>query len=139
MGPEEDSMSPDEIFAAQMWTWPDPMLKRDASGRVIVVNAAFLRLYGGQVGDWTGNPVDGWPTPQTPGQTTQFETRIEQDDKSETVYDWLEITLPDGSALALARDVTKFLSSSNVEMVQNAPSAASDQMPAQAPHLRRGE
>ena len=103
-------MSPDEIFASQMWTWPDPMLKRDASGRVIVVNAAFLQLYGGQAADWTGNPVTGWPAPQGVGTSSRFDTRIPNSDGSETVYDWLEFTLQDGSALALARDVTTFTS-----------------------------
>ena len=29
--------SPDEIFAAQFWGWPDPAIKRDAHGRVLFV------------------------------------------------------------------------------------------------------
>ena len=42
-------MSPDDIFAAQFWPWPDPAIKRDLEGRVLFVNAAFLALYGGSV------------------------------------------------------------------------------------------
>ena len=56
-------MSPEDIFAAQMWPWPDPALKRDSMGRVLFVNAAFLQMYGGQVEDWRGNIVTGWPAP----------------------------------------------------------------------------
>ena len=54
-------MSPDDIFAAQFWPWPDPAIKRDAQGRILFVNAAFLALYGGRVEDWRGNAVGGWP------------------------------------------------------------------------------
>ncbi len=101
-------MSSDEIFAAQMWTWPGPMLKRDAAGRVVVVNAAFLQMYGGRVEDWRGNTVTGWPAPQPPGSSSRFEARMPQADGSEAIYDWIETALADGSALAIARDVTAY-------------------------------
>ena len=100
-------MSPDDIFAAQMWPWPDPILKRDASGRVVFVNAAFLAIYGGRVESWTGNPVNGWPNPNATGQAYRFETSAGVA-PSEVIYDWIEITLADGNALAIARDVTVF-------------------------------
>ena len=102
-------MSSDEVFAAQMWTWPGPMLKRDPSGRVTVVNAAFIQLYGGTVQAWTGNAVTGWPEPQPAGTTSRFEARIPQADGTEAVYDWIETTLGDGSCLAIARDVSMFM------------------------------
>ena len=102
-------MSSDNVFAAQMWTWPGPMLKRDPSGRVTVVNAAFLQMYGGSVEAWTGNTVTGWPAPQPPGKTTRFEARMPQADGSEAVYDWIEVSIADGSCLAIARDVTSFM------------------------------
>ena len=44
-------MSPEDIFASQMWPWPDPALKRDSMGRVLFVNAAFLQMYGGNIDD----------------------------------------------------------------------------------------
>jgi len=47
-------MSPEDIFASQMWPWPDPALKRDSMGRVLFVNAAFLQMYGGTIDDWRG-------------------------------------------------------------------------------------
>jgi len=53
-------MSPEDIFASQMWPWPDPIIKRDAMGRVLFVNAAFLQLYGGAVENWRGNVITGW-------------------------------------------------------------------------------
>jgi len=98
-------MSPDDIFAAQMWPWPDPALKRDSMGRVLFVNAAFLQMYGGTVDDWRGNAVTGWPAPQPPGLPYRFETRLPSDDK-EQVFDWMEFTLADGNAFAMARNVT---------------------------------
>ena len=98
-------MSPDDIFAAQMWPWPDPALKRDAMGRVLFVNAAFLQMYGGQIDDWRGNVVTGWPAPQAPGAPYRFETRLPSDD-GELVYDWMEFTMADGNAFAMARNVT---------------------------------
>ena len=106
-------MSPDDIFAAQFWPWPDPAIKRDAQGRILFVNAAFLALYGGRVEDWRGNAVGGWPAPQANGQNGvvpyRFETRLPVSDGSEQVYDWMEQTLADGNAFALARNVTVFL------------------------------
>lgn len=102
-------MSPDDIFAAQFWPWPDPAIKRDAQGRVLFVNAAFLGLYGGQVENWRGNAVGGWPVPQASGAAPyRFETRLPGADGSEQVYDWMEQTSADGNAFALARNVTAF-------------------------------
>jgi len=103
-------MSPDDIFAAQFWPWPDPAIKRDNQGRVLFVNAAFLQLYGGTVQDWTGNVVGEWPAPQGPGQPYRFETRIPMShEQGEQVYDWMEMTLADGHAFALARNVTALM------------------------------
>ena len=98
-------MSPEDIFASQMWPWPEPALKRDSMGRVLFVNAAFLQMYGGTVDDWRGNVVTGWPTPQAAGVPYRFETRLPSD-AGEQVYDWMEFTLTDGTAFAMARNVT---------------------------------
>ena len=98
-------MSPEDIFAAQMWPWPEPALKRDSMGRVLFVNAAFLQMYGGQIEDWRGNVVTGWPAPQPPGMPYRFETRLPSEE-GEQVYDWMEFTLADGNAFAMARNVT---------------------------------
>ena len=101
--------SPDDIFAAHFWSWPDPALKRDAHGRVLFVNAAFLQLFGGRVEDWRGQIVQGWHAPQ-PGPTpARFEIRTPATPtQAEQVYDWMELTGADGSAFALARNVTPF-------------------------------
>jgi len=104
-------MSPDNVFAAQMWGWPDAIIKRDAHGAVMFVNATFLSLYGGSIEDWQGMAVTGWSAPPAPGQAQRFETRIPGPDAAETVYDWLEAAGSDGSALAIARDVTPLLPS----------------------------
>ena len=103
-----DYMSSDEIFAAQMWPWPDPMLKRNAEGRILFVNAAFLRIYGGQVQDWHGNSVGGWPLPLGGPAPNRFETRLPTP-QGEMVFDWVEYTLADGGTLGLGRDVTELL------------------------------
>ena len=98
-------MSPEDIFASQIWPWPDPALKRDAMGRVLFVNAAFLQMYGGTIDDWRGNVVTGWPAPQAAGMSYRFETRLPSTE-GEQVYDWMEFTMADGNAFAMARNVT---------------------------------
>ena len=100
-----DDMSSDDIFAAQMWPWPDPLLKRDSQGRILFVNAAFLRIYGGQVQDWHGNSVGGWPIPSAGPVPNRFETRLPTP-QGEMIFDWIEYTLADGGTLGLGRDVT---------------------------------
>jgi len=126
-------MSPDDIFAAQFWPWPDPAIKRDMQGRVLFVNAAFLALYGGQVEDWRGNAVGGWPAPQGAGSAPyRFETRLPAADGSEQVYDWMEQALADGSAFALARNVTVFTHMPEPDPAQPAvPEQNHTQAPAQ--------
>jgi len=101
-------MSADDMLAAQLWPWPDPIIKRNAQGGVIFVNAAFLRLYGGQVTDWHGCAVDGWPAPATGPEAARFETRIPAAD-GEQIFDWLEHGSADGGALAISRNVTALL------------------------------
>jgi len=120
-------MSPDDIFAAQFWPWPDPAIKRDAQGRVLFVNAAFLGLYGGQVENWRGNAVGGWPAPQATGSAPyRFETRMQGVDGSEQVYDWIEQTLVDGNAFAIARNVTVFTHAPQPDPAQSLPIEQND-------------
>jgi len=101
-------MSADDMLAAQLWPWPDPIIKRNAQGGVIFVNAAFLQLYGGQVTDWHGCAVSGWPAPVIGAQAARFETRIPAVD-GEQIFDWLEYGTADGGALAISRNVTALL------------------------------
>ena len=117
-------MSPDDIFAAQFWPWPDPAIKRDPQGRILFVNAAFLGLYGGRVEDWRGNAVGGWPAPQA--APYRFETRLPGPDGSEQVYDWMEQSLADGNSFSLARNVTVFVQAPD-------PDPAAMSAPEQAP------
>ena len=99
-------MSPDDILAANLWPWPDPLLKRDRNGHLIFVNAAFLQLYGGRVEDWFGRGVSGWPAPNLQGPQ-RFETRAGEA-PNQTVYDWVETVMADGNTMAIARNVTIF-------------------------------
>jgi len=123
-------MSLDEAFAAQMWSWPDPVLKRDPMGRVLFVNAAFLIAYGGQVDDWHGNTVMGWPAPTTEPYPNRFETQVPSG-QGETVYDWIEHFMMDGNAMAVARDVTALKAAA---IAVSTPALAATQMAsAQAP------
>ena len=116
-------MSPDDVFAAQMWPWPDPVIKRDSRGHVLFINAAFLSLYGGRVETWTGQPVMGWPAPNPQGQTYRFETRAGAA-PHEVVYDWVETMMADGNALAIARDVTAYQPPAQTQPVQETQTAA---------------
>ncbi|MEP6343714.1 MAG: response regulator [Maricaulaceae bacterium] len=98
-------MNPDDMLASQLWPWPDPVIKRDINGAVIFVNAAFLQSYGGQVSDWHGCAVEGWSAPVAGAVPSRFETRIASP-SGELVYDWLEYIMPNGGALAIARNIT---------------------------------
>jgi len=100
-------MSADEVLAANLWPWPDPLLKRDSNGQVLFVNAAFLQLYGGRIEDWRGNLVAGWPAPAPQG-AQRFETRAGEA-PHETIYDWVEMVMADGNAMAIARNVTALI------------------------------
>ncbi|HFB55270.1 MAG TPA: response regulator [Hellea balneolensis] len=102
-------MSPDDILASNLWLWPDPILKRNAQGQVLFVNAAFLNLYGGQAQSWHGQIVNGWPSPVQQG-AQRFETRAGQSPQ-ENIFDWVEMSMTDGNALAIARNVTALLAS----------------------------
>jgi hypothetical protein len=127
-------MSADEILAANLWPWPDPLLKRDSNGQVLFVNSAFLQIYGGRIEDWRGNMVAGWPTPAPQG-AQRFETRAGEP-PHQTIYDWVEMVMADGNAMAIARNVTALIPAptppANVFVptppVQSAP-------PAQMPEL----
>jgi CheY-like chemotaxis protein len=125
-------MSADEILAANLWPWPDPLLKRDRNGQVVFVNAAFLQLYGGRIEDWRGNAITGWPAPATQG-AQRFETRA-GDLPHETVFDWVEMVMADGNAMAIARNVTALIPAptppANVALP---PLQAQEPMVAQAP------
>lgn len=133
-------MSPDDIFAAQFWPWPDPAIKRDAQGRVLFVNAAFLGLYGGQVEDWRGNAVGGWPAPQAGGSALyRFETRLPGADGSEQVYDWMEQTLADGNAFAIARNVTVFTQAPQPDPTHSAVPEQNYMQPPAAEHAPQAE
>jgi len=132
-------MSPDDVFAAQMWPWPDPVIKRDNAGRVLFINAAFLSLYGGRVETWTGQPVMGWPAPNPQGHPYRFETRAGVAPQ-EIVYDWVEVMMADGNALAIARDVTAYQPPAQTQPVPvmdtapvTPPASTIDSAPA-APH-----
>jgi CheY-like chemotaxis protein len=117
--------SPDDIFAAQFWAWPDPALKRDPHGRVIFVNAAFLQMFGGSVEAWRGQVIQGWSAPQPGPQPYRFEIRTPSaEGYPEQVYDWLESCGADGNGFALARNVTAF-----VEAQVAAPAPAQPQPP----------
>ena len=116
-------MAPDQVLAAQMWNWPDAAIKRDANGAVVFVNAAFLSLYGGEVANWQGMAVTGWNAPPPAGHSVRFETRIPTAE-GEQVFDWIEACLPDGTALAIARDVTAIVP---------APGGEPAHIPAQTP------
>ncbi|MCF6275137.1 MAG: PAS domain-containing protein [Robiginitomaculum sp.] len=119
-------MSADEVLASNLWPWPDPLLKRDQSGLVLFVNAAFLQLYGGRVEDWCGRPLAGWPEPVASG-AQRFETRIGVA-PSENVYDWVENAMADGNALAIARNVTIFMAAPTPQTEVGIPAASPAQI-----------
>ena len=126
-------MSPDNVLAAQMWSWPDAVIKRDGNGVVMFVNAAFLGLYGGRVEDWQGMGLSGWNPPPSPGQVVRFETRL-PGLQAERVFDWIEAAdTQTGTALAVARDVTALTPVASPVPPFAAPPPADSPPPADAP------
>jgi len=141
-------MSSHESIAAQFWLWPDPVMKRDAQGRILFINAAFLQLYGGTVEAWTGNILQGWPAPQPtePGAYPvpyRFETRMpaQEAGQTEQVYDWVEQSHPDGTAFALARNVTSYASAAQPVTSEAPPpvDSSAPQTQSEQPELSTGE
>ncbi|HHL43840.1 MAG TPA: response regulator [Hellea balneolensis] len=134
-------MSPDDVLAASLWNWPDPLLKRDRAGHVMFVNAAFLGLYGGRVQDWQGKPVTGWPAPSIAGPQ-RFETRA-GGASDISIYDWVETPMADGNVLAIARNVTAYANPTPPppqdrqlppsDQINKAPAATEMASPAQNP------
>ena len=122
-------MSADDMLAAQLWPWPDPIIKRDAQGGIIFVNAAFLQLYGGQVSDWHGCAVEGWPAPVLGNIPNRFETRAASE-SGELVYDWLEYEMANGGAMAISRNVTALLQQTPPQESAMAPFPPMDEAPA---------
>ncbi len=122
-------MSVDEVLASSLWLWPDPLLKRDRAGHVLFVNAAFLHLYGGQAQDWYAKPLVGWPAPVMSG-AQRFETRIGEG-ATQNIYDWVESAMADGNALAIARNVTVFMT----PQMQQAPQVIEPAPPITPPQV----
>ncbi len=118
-------MSSDEVLAASLWSWPDPIVKRDRNGQIIFVNAMFLQTYGGRVSDWAGNMVPTWPAVISQG-AQRFETRHDNGGV-QMVYDWVETILADGNALVIARNVTNY--TSQIEHLQSQLVATNPQTP----------
>ncbi|PHR61183.1 MAG: hypothetical protein COA43_04185 [Robiginitomaculum sp.] len=121
-------MSVDDILAANLWPWPDPLLKRDRLGSIIFVNAAFLSLYGGRVEDWCGRPLNGWPEPNLQG-AQRFETRTGEGE-SLAIYDWVETVMADGNTMAIARNVTALIAHAQQSAPQQSQSAPKHVIPA---------
>ena len=101
--------NPDDILAAQLWPWPDPVMKRDPYGRILFVNHAFLQMFGGSIEQWHGQVLDGWHTPQAGGGVHRFEIRMPGPNGSEQVHDWMEQSDVHGNGLAMARDISDYL------------------------------
>ena len=109
-------MSSDEILAASLWAWPDPVVKRDKTGAVIFVNAAFLQFYGGQDTDWAGKLIPNWPDVVSTG-AQRFETR-HGDENMAVAFDWVETILSDGHALVIARNINQYVEQINALQMQ---------------------
>ena len=124
-------MSADEVLASNLWSWPDPLLKRDQMGQVVFVNAAFLHLYGGNAQDWFGKPVSGWPAPASNG-AQRFETRIGLA-PNENVFDWVESVMADGNVMAIARNVSIFMGATPASAEEFVPEVQQTQTQSQAP------
>lgn len=85
----------------------DLVVRRDVEGRVVYVNAAFRRAFGGAVRDWIGETF--------PLQTADIRVaaggRRRLDVEMETVagtafFEWEETPLPDGGVALVGRDVS---------------------------------
>ncbi len=112
-------MSANDVLAANLWLWPDPLMKCNGVGQVIFVNAAFLQIYGGSAHDWSGKTVEGWP-PAVRNGAQRFETRIGAAGE-ETIFDWVQMRMDDGNVMAIARNVTALITQAKAQA--NPPAA----------------
>lgn len=85
----------------------DAVVRRRADGRLVFVNAAFRRAFGGALADWVGATFDFTRDNETgaPGGRRRYDATHDTV-AGPALYEWEETPLADGGAIAVGRDVS---------------------------------
>jgi signal transduction histidine kinase/ActR/RegA family two-component response regulator len=82
------------------------VIMRDAQGRIIEVNSAFLAAFGGDRTDWIGCWFAVAPASTVPGNAQRYDVAMRTHDGAIWV-EWSETLTPDGASVAVGRDVSE--------------------------------
>lgn len=82
------------------------VLVRDAAGRVVTVNSAFLRAFGGERSDWLGRWFAVAPAFGEDGTARRYDAAM-RTRAGPAWIEWSETPTGDGGAVAVGRDVSR--------------------------------
>lgn len=82
------------------------VIMRDKQGRIIEVNSAFLAAFGGERMDWIGCWFAVAPASNEGGQAQRYDVAM-RTRAGPTWIEWSETFTPDGSSIAVGRDVSE--------------------------------
>lgn len=82
------------------------IMVRDASGRLVEVNRAFLAAFGGSARDWIGRWFAVAPSLSEDGPGRRYDVAMSTQ-TGEAWIEWAETALPDGGSVSIGRDVTE--------------------------------
>jgi signal transduction histidine kinase/CheY-like chemotaxis protein len=85
----------------------DLVVRRDAEGRIIYVNAAFRRALGGELADWIGRwfALPAFAAAAAPGGRRRFDAPLDTV-AGPASYEWEETPLAGGGSILVGRDVS---------------------------------
>lgn len=87
-------------------TMGELVIVRDRDGRLSDVNGAFLRAFGGTRGDWTGRWFAVAPAFGEAGSHRRYDVAM-RTQAGPVWIEWSETVTPEGSIVAVGRDVTE--------------------------------
>lgn len=98
--------APDAVLRAVFDAIDELVLVRSAEGRLVDVNRAFVRAFGGARADWLGSWFAVAPAFGEDGEARRYDVAMRT--RAGPVWiEWSETPLADGGAVAVGRDVTR--------------------------------
>lgn len=104
--PDHETLSPDAAARAVLDAMGELVLVRDRGGRIVQVNAAFLRAFGGSFSDWAGRWFAEGPALDEAGAEHRYD--IAMATRAGPVWiEWSQTCNADGLSVAIGRDVSE--------------------------------